>query len=575
MPVRRGAALAAPLLCFVCLPAALRAQAERVQGLPACEPYVIRNIIIEPSVLFAEPSDKRVVSDVAHWVGNAFSWRTREATVRRELRFEPGQPCEADRLVESARVLRAQTYLRSAEIVTTPPVGDSVDVIVRVRDEWGLDGSVRVDTDPVALRAVRLTEQNLLGIGMLYQLRYDNLGRQPGYVVDVLHRQFPGRTDAELVAGRTSTGPVLELAFRRVFESEYDDIAWRADGRRREEPFALGSESLGTVIQPLGSIGFNTGIARRYGQGGQRFLAGVTISYERLFIDGTPLASDPADDSAATAALAGRFAERRRFSTDILLGYRNVRFINRAGVDAVDAVQDLRDGFEVRLLAGHGWSMGNKTQPDWFWLADLYAGRELGRTLLFARSRSEARWIQSTRVWEGVIATAELYSYTRAGPRTVLHFNVQAAGGWNTSTPFQLMLSGENGMRGFGLGALPVGRRVVAQAEHRYLLGTIFRAADLGTTLFVDAGQGWAGDAPFARNTGFVAAAGAGLRGAFPSGSRVTSRVDLAVPLSGGTGVEFRLTLRRSFGITSPEPDDVERSRLPAAALEPFQFTRY
>ena len=157
----------------------------------------------------------------------------------------------------------------------------------------------------------------------------------------------------------------------------------------------------------------------------------------------------------------------------------------------------------------------------------------------------------------------------------MLFRSLQAAGGWYTTTPFQLMLSGDNGMRGYGMGALPVGRRVVVQAEHRYLLGTIFRAADLGTTLFIDAGRGWAGDAPFARNTGTVAAIGAGLRGAFPSGSRVTSRLDIAVPLSGGKGVEFRLTLRRSFGISGREPDDVERSRLPAAALEPFQFTRY
>ena len=574
MSPRRAAALAAPLWCLSCLTQLLQAQ----DPLPACANYPIRHIVIEPAVLFVEESDRRFVSDVAHWFGNAFSWRTREETIRTELLFKEGDRCEPDRLLESARVLRTQSYLRSAEITTTAPVGDSVDVIVRVRDELGLDGSFRVDTDGgLKLRAIRVTEQNLLGLGMLYQLRYDNLGRHPGMVVDALHRQFLGRTDAELVAGRTSTGPVLELAFRRLFENEFDHVAWRLDGRRREEPFALASESLGTVSQPMVSIGFNAGIARRYGRGGgKRFLAGVTMSYERLFLDGAPLASDATEDSLAAAALAGRYAERRRFSTDILLGYRAVRFINRAGIDAVDAFQDLRHGVELRLLGGHGWSMGDKTQKDWFWLADLFAGREFSPAFsAFVRSRAEARWVQATRVWEGVIASGDLYTYARVGGRTVLHFNVQAAGGWHTATPFQLMLSGENGMRGFGLGALPVGQRVVVQAEHRYLLGTIFRAADLGTTVFFDAGCGWAGDAPFAHNTGTVAAIGAGLRGAFPSGSRVTSRMDIAVPLRGGSGVEFRLTLRRSFGISSPEQDDVERSRLPAAALEPFQFTRY
>ena len=571
MAGRRVPPFALLVITVVCAPG-LQAQ-EQVP----CDSQIIHAILVEPSVLFTEESDPRFVSQVAQWLGNSLSWRTRESTIRGELRFTEGDRCDAGLLAESARVLRAQPYLRSADIVAITAGEGTVDVIVRTRDELGLEGALRVETrGGVALRAFRLTEENLMGLGMLYQLRYDNLGRRPGLEVDVLHRQVLGRNDVALVAGRTSVGPVGEMSVGRVFESELDSTAWRADLRFREEPFALGSESLGTVTQPMGVTGGNMGFAVRSGQGETRLMAGLSVTYERLFVAGAPLAALPEDDSIAGAALAGRYTELRRFSTNLILGYRSVEFLNRRDPDGVDAIADLRDGVELRMILGRGWNMGSGTQRDWFGLADLHVGGELSRRLLvFVRSRVEARYLEATDRWDGVIATGDLFTYVRPGPRTLVALNVQSAGGWNTSTPFQMMLSGQYGMHGYGMGSKPVGRRVVAQAEHRYLLGTIFRAADLGTSLFVEAGRGWAGDAPFAENTPTLWAAGVGLRGAFPAGSRLTTRLDITAPLSGGHGVEVRLILRQTLGIGRAEAADVSRSRLPLSAREPFQFTRY
>jgi len=113
------------------------------------------------------------------------------------------------------------------------------------------------------------------------------------------------------------------------------------------------------------------------------------------------------------------------------------------------------------------------------------------------------------------------------------------------------------------------------QTEHRYFLGTVVGAVDVGTSAFVDAGRGWAGDAPFGEDTGTLVSAGGGLRLAFPSGSRFTTRLDLAFPLRGGHGAELRATIGRQFGITSPEAGDVERSRLPISQINLFNFQRY
>lgn len=571
MSGRRAASWAAPLLLLVLLPPST----ARAQSRSACDGQIIRSIAVQPAGLFTDETDKRAATQLFQWLGRALSFRTRAETVRRELRFAEGEPCDRQRLVETARVLRDQAYLRAATIIATPVGNDSVDIEVRTEDELALDANARLDVgDNRTVKSARINEDNLLGRGVLAQLRYDYLGRRAGLVADVLHRQVLGRSDAELVMGRTSIGPVGEAAFRRMFESEYDRTAFRFDARWREEPFALRSDSFGTVAQPVVSTGVDLGLARRSGPPGRQSQVGLAVSFERQFATGVPQASLPTDDSAAAAQLLGRYHERRRLSTDLLVGFRNVRFVQRTGLDAVHAMQDAREGYEVRMIAGRGWGASEALQQDWSALIDLYAGGALlPSTVVFTRARAEGRYLE--RGWDGVIAAADVFGYTTLSERTSIAFNVRGAGGWNTSTPFQLLLSGPLGMRGYGLNSLPGGRRVVMQAEHRYFVGTVFRAADVGTALFMDAGQGWAGDAAFGTNTGFLVAAGAGLRTGFPSGSRVTTQLDLAVPLRHGHGWELRLTLRRRLGVSGPEADDVERSRLPVSTLQPFQFTRY
>jgi hypothetical protein len=396
-------------------------------------------------------------------------------------------------------------------------------------------------------------------------------------VFDLLDRQFLGsRTDAEIVAGRSSVGPDWELSLRRTFESEFDRVGWRASARYREEPFYMASSVFGAAAQPLVSTGVELATIGRIGRRGKQLVAGLALSSERLFITDEVLASDPAQDSAAAAALQGRFTERRRVAASFMFGARNVRFVTKSGVDAVNATEDIREGVEVLAIAGHTLGNGMGLQHDAFGLADLYAGAEFGEhTLAFLRARIEGRRLLDSNAWDGVIGAADAFLYRGVGGRGGLVLAAQAAGGWHTSTPFQLVLSSPRTMRGFGMNALPAGQRVVVQAEHRYFLGTLFGAVDLGTALFFDVGRGWAGDAPFGENTGTLAAAGGGLRLGFPSGSRFTTRVDLAFPLHGGSGAELRVTVGRPFGISAPAPSDVERSRLPISTIDLFSFQRY
>jgi hypothetical protein len=520
-------------------------------------------------------SDDTSLTGRARGLGNALHWRTRESTVRRALLFRPGEPCDPRRLRETERLLRAQPHFRDAW-VTARPGPRGTEVLVETQDDWALRGSIRVEEDEI--RRLRITEENLLGRGIRVQFRYTGVGREPGIELSGLHRQVFGRLDAELAFGASGVGYVADQALVRPFESEFDRLAWRESARYRKEPFPLVSGAIGTITQPLVVVAGDAGGAWRLGEPGRLRLIGVVLSGERLYVEGAPLAPDPADDSLAAAALQGRFSERRRVRVYALLGARSLRFTPRSGMDAVNAQEDIREGLEAGLVVGRSVGGGAGLQSDWFAAAELNVGGPVAKgSLLFARGKIEARRLLDAERWDGVLTSGDLLMYRRVGRRGMVVLGLSGAGGWRTSTPFQLLLAGPSGIRGHGSSALPVGRRVVANAEHRYFAGTLLRTLDVGTAVFVDAGRGWAGDAAFGRDTGWLGAVGAGLRIAFPSGSRLTYRLDVAAPLGGGggRGLEFRIGLRQQFGLTRGDPDDVSRSREQVSSVTLFNFPRF
>src|SRR5204862_539465 len=131
----------------------------------------------------------------------------------------------------------------------------------------------------------------LFGLGMYAQVRFDNYGRQPGLVTDLMMRDVAGHAAVQVAGGRTSVGPVGEASMTRRLESEYDPVAWRASVRWREEPFVYNSLVYGSVVQPLVSAGADVGLVWRTGPVGRQRLLGGAISSERLFADGGVLAA--------------------------------------------------------------------------------------------------------------------------------------------------------------------------------------------------------------------------------------------------------------------------------------------
>jgi hypothetical protein len=563
----RRAALAAALLALAAPLSGLAAQG-------ACDGRPIRSIRIDVRDIFS--TDDSLIPGFVRAVGNAVHWQTREAIVRLDLLFAVGEPCEPQRLRETERLLRARPYIRSAVVVPVATEDSGVAVLVETRDEFSLEGRLQIGSGGGAvLRHVSLGEENFLGRGLRVRGQFDAAGRRPAFEASVLDPLFlRQRLELELEGGRSEVGPVGEETIRRAFASDFDRLAWRESIQYRKEPFSLVSTTLGTVLQPLVEIGEDVGLATRIGRPGRLLVAGFALSNERLLVESAPLAPTQDLDSAAAAQLAGRFEERRVVRANVLAGFRRITFHPHRGLDAVNAIEDAPEGVQVGVVLGKSLLGGSGLQHDWFAAFELTTGASAGRLLLFVHAKVEGRYVQSAGRWDGMLADGQVLAYN-IGRRSTTVVAADAAGGWQTRTPFQLLLAGAEGLRGYGSSALPVGSRIVLRAEERYLLGTAFGFADVGGVVFAETGRGWSGDAAFAENTGVLGTVGVGLRVAAARGSRRTYRLDFAVPLSRGLGPELRLAIGQQFGVFHGEPQDVVRSRERISSVTVFDFPRF
>ena len=539
-----------------------------------CDGRPIRAITIDARTIYSD--DDSVIPGFVRNVVNDLHWKTTDETVRRDLLFAVGDACDPRRLAETERLLRARPYIRSASVVAVATGDGGVRILVTTRDELSLEVRLRLRGGGFPVKRLVLTEDDAFGRGLHFQAYYNDFGRRPAYFGNLEEHHLLGRRiEGELTAGKSEMGPVVEETIRRAFESDFDRVAWRESARYRKEPFTLVAPAIGTILEPQVSIGADAGAAWRIGEPGQLRILGAVLSGERLLVQGDPLAPSADLDSAAAAAVAGRFQERRVARFHVLLGARRLAFHPYVGLDAVHALEDVPEGAEIGLVLGRSLFGGGGLQHDWFAATEFSTGAELGRHgLVFARAKIEGRYVTSAGQWDGVLADGQLIVY-QIGPRATTVVDVEAAGGGNVETPFQLLLGGPSGLRGYGDPSLPVGRRIVVHVEHRYFLGQVFGAADVGTATFAEAGRGWAGDAIFGQNTGLIGTVGAGLRVALPRGSRRTWRLDVAVPLSRGFGPELRIGVGQQFGIFNGEPQDVVRSRERISSVTVFDFPRF
>lgn len=592
---------AAPWLVFVCTVVSggatpTAAPGQEVQEIPeaqgardACPDGRITHIFVDNRSIFdLEEVDESRFGWV-YRLANRLHMDTHERFLQRELLVRVGDCYNRFLVEDSERILRRLWFISQVEVYGVRLPGGDWHVVVDTKDEWTTKVDVQVAFDGAPeLRAIEVVEENFVGRGIVLGafLRETDAARLVGGRA-FTPRLFNTRLDGFLTAGETRIGASVRQALVYPFVGEVGRYAGRQLYQRREDYFTYASGTPDRpqhLLLPLDEERIEVTLAARVGEPGNLTIFGLGISRTHLAFPGFPTAVEVVEDNAfsnrqpAARELAARLEPHTRFRAgtrvNLLLGQRNVDFVQRRGLDALRGLLDVEVGTEMSLTLGRTvGALASEDRPDDLYTRlRLYAATAPGPVLLASALGVEARQIFSGAGdedgWRDVLAELDVLFYLQSVPwqRHTFFGRLVAAGGWDLDQPYQLTLGGPTGVRGYHDEDYPGNQRVVLTAEDRIYLGWPYPDLfDLGATVFADIGHMWAGDAPFGVDSGWRATLGAGLRVGFPAGTRGVVRLDAAWPLGPSpslSDVVFRVSFSDLIGLGARLSDpQMQRSR--------------
>ena len=140
------------------------------QNLQPFKGKIVRKILVESHDPFGF-SFRDTTEKANSWLektGNNIHIRTKKFTIRNFLLINEKQPLDVLALQESERLLRAQNFIRSTQVIVqnVPGTKDSVDVYIDVLDSWSLIPKVNLSTTE---NTFRLRDRNFLGFGHQFE----------------------------------------------------------------------------------------------------------------------------------------------------------------------------------------------------------------------------------------------------------------------------------------------------------------------------------------------------------------------------------------------------------------------
>jgi hypothetical protein len=463
---------------------------------------------------------------------NKLHIETREQTIREQLLFKPGEPYRARVIDETERLLRANGYLYSAEI---EPVGyhdGVVDLVVRTRDVWtlnpGFSYSRAGGTNDVG---AQIEEKNLLGTGREVGIAWaDDVDRE-AIRVDFVDPHFgDGHTRLGLMYADASDGETAALGLQRPFYSLDTRRAGGVrlfDGRLNEPRYVLGDE-IGEFEHSSENHELQYGVSQGLtGRWVRRYIAG--ISYDRdefaLLEDVDPGGPLPEDRELLYPWLGFEIVEDR--------------YEERRNQDQIRRTEDVLLGFSAGARLGYASdSLGSDRDA---WLAQAWArdGHDLrpGHTL-FGSIAASGR-LESGSLVNGVIEAESRY-YWQTSERSKFYLDLSGALAKDLDAERQLLLGGDNGLRGYPLRYQAGTSRALLTVEERYYTDWYpFHLFYVGAAAFFDVGRTWGTDVTGAESLGWLRDVGIGLRlGSSRSSFGNVIHIDLAFPLDGDDDID-------------------------------------
>jgi outer membrane protein assembly factor BamA len=470
--------------------------------------------------------------------------RTRAGVIRDQLLFKAGDRYSRRLIDETERILRANNYFYDAWIRPVSYHDGKVDLRVTTRDVWTLNPGFNYSrSGGTNSTGVQLEELNLAGTGTdLAVSRTHDVDRTESQLAVSSQHAFGTWTAVGLAWAENSDGHQHDLTINHPFYALDTRLAGGVSGM--DDARTLSLYDRGNITDQFHNQhnaftlygGWSPGLSNGWVH---RFSTGLTYDEHEF---------SPVSTWTGTTVLP----EDRRFLYPWveydLIADDYVRLWNH---NQILRTEDFYLGTIATLRVG--WADTTLGSSKSALMIQSTAGRGYrtdGSTLLVAGDFSGR--IENGVLHNGV-ADASVRYYHELSDKWLFFTTLVGTKGWRLDLDNQVLLGGDNGLRGYPLRYQDGSARTLFTVEQRYFTDWFpFRLWRVGGAIFFDAGRTWGEPLLAQPSLGTLKDAGFGLRiGNARSGLGNVIHVDIAFPFetAGGTirRVQFLVTTQQSF----------------------------
>jgi hypothetical protein len=468
---------------------------------------------------------------------------TRESVVASHLLFKPGDPYDPRLLRESERIMRTESYFRDAHIRPIALHDGIVDLEVVTQDVWTLNPGVSLGrSGGKNSSGFSLEDANVLGLGKEVSFSFKSevdrssktLSYHDNHVLD-------SWWDLEAQYSDNSDGHVHGLAVKRPFYAL--DTPWTAGALVRDEERVDSVYDRGDVVRQYevrdrALSAFGGWSAGLHDGWVTRWTAGISLDEHRASLAVPPNAPVPPG------------TERQLVYPWIGFELIQDAFSEVRNQDQIGKTEDVSLGWQVKGKLGYSLpALGADRRATVFSLG-AKVGHALTprQTLLLAGSA--VGHVEDGQLQNSLFKAESRY-YLRQSARRSFFMGLSAQRGVRLDDGQQVVLGGDNGLRGYPLRYQSGEGRWLFTTEQRVFTNWYpFRLFNVGGAVFYDMGRTW-GQGAVDSSHKLLKDVGFGLR----LGNSRTSlgnviHIDVAFPLDGDSSIkkaQFVVEVKESF----------------------------
>jgi outer membrane protein assembly factor BamA len=473
-------------------------------------------------------------------LANRLHIRTKRSTIKAQLLFASGEPYRARKLAETERALRLLTYVYDARVVPVRFVDGKVDVKVITKDVWTLSPGISFGrAGGTNSTNFNLQDTNFLGWGKALQLSHGSTVDRTSTTVGWADPNvFGSRWTSTLTYSDSSDGFQRSLQVIHPFYSL--DAPWSTKITALEFDRTVSRYNLGDIVDQFNdhqsSYELSGGISPGLIDGWtRRFTFGMR--YDRSVFLPTPGTLLPARVLPPDRTLSYPFV-----GFDFLQDeYKKIGDENQIG-----RAEDLYFGSEFTGEVGLSKPAFGADRDAVMLAAKALRGLELTELQQLFLSSDFSSRIEDGRA-RNLIADAQAKYYWRWRPDWLLYAALSGTVTDSLDPDMQLLLGGDNGLRGYPLRYESGTSRALFTVEQRFYTDWFpFRLVRVGGAIFSDVGRTWGSGVIGNSDPGLLRDVGFGLRlGNTRSGLGNVLHIDFAFPLNHITGIQrFQLLVQ-------------------------------